>query len=94
MGEINQNLDESSDSYQIFLADLRGKVHVALRAGRTYEQIADGLYVSPRTIQAFAEGKTRKPSSFTVERLAMALGFRLAIVPADMPRIPGEAGYE
>lgn len=65
-----------------------------LRTGRTYEQIADGLYVSPRMILAFAEGKTRKPSSWTVERLAMALGFRLALLPAHMPRIPGEVGSE
>ncbi len=50
MIKISPVLDESSDSYQIFLADLRGKLHAALRTGRTYEQIADGLYVSPRTI--------------------------------------------
>jgi hypothetical protein len=82
-GHINPDLDESSDSYQIFLADLRGKLQTALRSGRTYEQIADGTFVAPKTIQNFNEGKTRRPSSWTVERLSLALGYRLALVPID-----------
>lgn len=94
MKPINQDLDESSDSYQIFLADLRGKLHAALKSGRTYEQLADGTYVSPITFRRFAEGETKKPSSYTLLRLTQALGYRLALVPADTPRIPGEAGYE
>jgi hypothetical protein len=82
-GKIKPDLDESSDSYQVFLADLRGKLQAALRSGRTYEQIAEGLIVAPKTIQNFNEGKTRRPSSWTVERLSMALGYRLALVPID-----------
>lgn len=90
-GKINPNLDESSDSYQVFLADLRGKLGAALKSGRTYEQIADGLFVAPKTIQNFYEGKTRRPSSWTLERLSMALGYRWVLVPVDEPSTVSKA---
>jgi hypothetical protein len=91
-GHINPDLDESGDSHQKFLADLRGELHAALRRGRTYEELSGIMFVGVITIKRFAAGETKKPSTWTVERLVMALDYRIALVPRDMPEIPGELG--
>ena len=87
MGRIHPDLDESSDSYQIFLADLRGKVRAKLTKGATYNSISEGMVVAPKTIQNFVEGVTKKPSSWTVERLAWKLGYRITFEFVGEPDI-------
>jgi hypothetical protein len=91
MRPINQDQDESGGSYQIFLADLRGKVRVKLAKGATYESLSVGMVVAPKTIQNFVEGVTKRPSSWTVERIAWRLGYRVTFEFVGEPIIPEAA---
>lgn len=88
----NPTLDETSSEYAKFLADLRGKILEQIRFGRSWQDIATTAYVGVGTVQRFADGTTMRPTSFTVNQLAKAVGYRIAIVPAETKRLPGEIG--
>jgi hypothetical protein len=88
----NPGLDEVSSEYQRFLADLRGELIASWRSGRSWKDIATTAYVGVATVQRFAEGTTVQPTAFTVKQLAMAVGYRIALVPASTPKLPGEVG--
>ena len=88
----NPGLDEASNDYQRFLADLRGEILSQVRHGRTWKDIAVKAYVGTATVQRFADGTTMRPTSFTVNQLALSAGYRVAIVPVNTPRLPGEIG--
>ena len=88
----NPGLDEASSHYQVFLANLRGEILAAVRHGRTWVDIATTAYVGIETVKRFADGTTVRPTSFTVNQLALALGYRIALVPANTPKIQGEIG--
>lgn len=88
----NPGLDEASNDYQVFLADLRGEILNQAKRGRAWSDIAARAFVGVETAKRFANGDTQRPTSFTVNQLALSAGYRVAIVPAHMPKLPGELG--
>jgi hypothetical protein len=88
----NPGLDEASNDHQKFLADLRGELIAQWRGGRSWKDIAVIACVGVGTVQRFAEGTTVQPTAFTVKQLALAVGYRIALVPASMKKIQGEIG--
>jgi hypothetical protein len=82
-----------------YLADLRALVRkeIEFKSGiinrQKVQSIATAAFVCDQTVINFASGHTRKPSSWTKEHIAEAIGLRVAFVPINTPKLPGEVGY-
>jgi hypothetical protein len=86
----NATFDEASSDLKQFVANLRGQLINAIKNGASTKEIAAQAFVCEGTVKRFADGKTAQPSPFTQKYIARALGYRLALLPIDTPKQPGE----
>lgn len=83
--------DHRAYTHEMWVQDLQGLAwHAFKREGRTVEEfvVATGLHF--KTVENFIWGDTKRPYPNTILRMAQALGFRLALIPASAPRQPDE----
>lgn len=73
----NSAVVASEDEHK-YLEDLRGELWAKL-GDQTYKQISDKAGLSYGTVHNFAVGNTKRPSIFTVRRLAKAVGLELVL---------------
>ena len=79
----------AADEEDPLVEDLRGALWSNGRASQ-WKLIADKASLSYSTICNMASGRTRRPHHHTITRLALAMDFRLALVPANTPRVEQE----
>jgi hypothetical protein len=80
-----------NNNYDDWVEDIRGITWNAFVKGRmTLEDIAAKASLSAKTVENFAWGDTKRPQAKTVFSIAVAVDFRMALMPASAPRQPNE----
>jgi len=88
----NPTLDETSNDYLKFLADLRGELLARWVNGSDWKDLAAEAGLGANTVKRFVEGKTDRPHLFTVNCLAKAAGYRVTLVLLKTPKMKCELG--
>ncbi len=83
-----------AEKEDLFIEDLRGFLWSNQGVTRTWQDVADESGLCYATVMNFARGDTKRPQARTIIKLMQALGYRLALVPANTRTIAGEVHLE
>ncbi len=76
--------------FQMRINMVKYALRMALRNGRTLEDIAKPAYVGVSTMKNLLDGVTQRPTTWTLDRIMLVLGWRMTFLPADLPRLDVE----
>ncbi len=81
---------EAEALFQMRVNMVKWMLRMALRNGRTLEDIAKPAYVGVSTMNNLLDGITKRPTAWTLDRIMLVLGWRMTYLPADLPRFKEE----